>query len=70
MTTIKFRLALRRLTLLIAVAIAIAPPATLAQTPIKLHSNKFSTADDVKLGRQAAAEAEQKLQYFSPPRNL
>src|SRR4030095_10174259 len=32
------------------------------QTPIKLHSNKFSLADDVKLGQQAAAEAEQKMQ--------
>lgn len=63
----KFRIALRRLTLIVAVALTIAPAATLAQTPIKLHSNKFSTADDVKLGREAAAQAEQKLQLMRDP---
>jgi len=31
------------------------------QTQIKLHSNRFSMADDVRLGRQAAAEAEQQF---------
>ena len=67
MTTFKFALALRRLTLIMIAAITIAPPPTLAQTPIKLHSNKFSTADDVKLGRQAAAEAEKKLQLMHDP---
>ena len=62
MNTLKFRNAMRRLTFILAVAITLTPTATLAQTPIKLHSNKFSTADDVKLGREAAAEAEKKLQ--------
>src|SRR5438034_6948093 len=32
-----------------------------AQTRISAPANKYSSADDVKLGRQAAAEAEQKL---------
>ncbi|HEY6227635.1 MAG TPA: hypothetical protein VI282_10985, partial [Verrucomicrobiae bacterium] len=46
---------------LCAVVITLVPIAALAQTQIKLHSNKFSTADDVRLGRQAAAEAEQQF---------
>jgi len=32
-----------------------------AQTQIKLHNNKYSPQDDVKLGRQAAQEAEQQF---------
>ncbi len=32
-----------------------------AQTRIALHSNKYKVADDVQLGRQAAAEAERQL---------
>ena len=35
------------------------PLSLLAQTKISYHSNKFSVQDDVKLGRQAAREAEQ-----------
>src|SRR4030095_13605140 len=62
MNTSKFRSAMRMLTLIVVVAITIAPSAPLAQTPIKLHSNKFKLEDDVKLGREAAAEAEKKLQ--------
>jgi len=46
---------------LIALAIFLMPIATFGQTQIKLHNNKFSTADDVRLGRQAAAEAEQQF---------
>jgi Zn-dependent protease with chaperone function len=46
---------------LIALAIFVMPIATLGQTQIKLHNNKFSPADDVRLGRQAAAEAEQQF---------
>ncbi len=42
-------------------ALVLMPIATFAQTQIKLHSNKFSVADDVRLGRQAAAEAEQQF---------
>jgi beta-barrel assembly-enhancing protease len=40
------------------VAITAMPFSALAQTPIKYHSNKYSVQDDVKLGRQAAQEAE------------
>jgi beta-barrel assembly-enhancing protease len=40
------------------VAISVMPIAALAQTPLKYHSNKYSIQDDVKLGRQAAQEAE------------
>lgn len=40
------------------VAISVMPLAALAQTQIKYHTNKFSIQDDVKLGRQAAQEAE------------
>src|SRR5215813_2680750 len=51
----------------IAVAIAMMPLATFAQTPIKLHSNKFKPEDDVKLGREAAGQAEQKMQLIRDP---
>jgi len=37
------------------------PLSLAAQTQIKLHSNKYKVEDDVKLGRQAAAEVEQQL---------
>jgi hypothetical protein len=37
------------------------PFSALAQTQIKYHSNKYSIQDDVKLGRQAAQEAEQQF---------
>jgi len=40
------------------VAITAMPFSALAQTQIKYHSNKYSPQDDVKLGRQAAQEAE------------
>jgi predicted Zn-dependent protease len=43
------------------VAIAALPLSVAAQTQIKYHSNKFSIQDDVKLGRQAAQEAEQQF---------
>ena len=41
------------------VAITVMPFSALAQaTQIKLHNNKYSAQDDIKLGRQAAQEAE------------
>jgi Zn-dependent protease with chaperone function len=40
---------------------ALMPLAIFAQTRIVYHENKFKLADDVKLGRQAAAEAEQQF---------
>lgn len=43
------------------IAIAALPLSATAQTQIKYHSNKFSVQDDLKLGRQAAQEAEQQF---------
>lgn len=37
------------------------PLSLVAQTQIKYHSNKFSVQEDVKVGRQAAQEAEQQF---------
>jgi len=52
----------RTLTAWIAlVAILALPLSIVAQTQIKYHSNRFSVQDDVKLGRQAAQEAEQQF---------
>lgn len=42
-------------------AIFLMPVSVFTQTKITLHSNKYSVQDDVKLGRQAAAEAEQQF---------
>src|SRR5882672_9106321 len=46
---------------LLAAAIVAMPLVTIAQTKIVYHGNKFKPADDVKLGRQAAGEAEQQF---------
>src|SRR6266496_521707 len=43
------------------VAIFAMPISVFAQTQIKLHPNRYSPQDDVKLGRQAAAEAEKQF---------
>ncbi len=67
MNTNKFVIAKRTLTLIMAVAIVLTPTAVPAQTPIKLHSNKFKIEDDVKLGQEAASEAEQKMQLVRDP---
>jgi Zn-dependent protease with chaperone function len=42
-------------------AIFALPVSVFPQTKITLHSNKYSPQDDVKVGRQAAAEVEQQL---------
>jgi beta-barrel assembly-enhancing protease len=42
-------------------AILLVPVSVFSQTKLTLHSNKYSIADDIKLGRQAAAEAEQQF---------
>lgn len=58
------RLVSKRQTLiawLALVAITALPLSITAQTQIKYHSNRFSVQDDVKLGRQAAQEAEQQF---------
>ena len=53
---------LPRLTaLLMAFAIFAMPVAVFTQTKITLHSNKYKPTDDVKVGRQAAAEVEQQM---------
>src|SRR2546428_5308906 len=44
-----------------AMAIVSTPLRSFAQTKIADHSNRFKPADDVRLGRQAAAEAEQQF---------
>ena len=41
------------------VAVALMPLSVLAQTQLKLHSNKYSIQDDIQLGRRAAQEVEQ-----------
>jgi hypothetical protein len=46
---------------LMAIAIVMMPLAAFAQTKIVYHANKYKTSDDVKLGRQAAAEAEKQF---------
>src|SRR5881275_2846927 len=46
---------------LLAAAIVAMPLAAFAQTKIVYHSNKYKPADDMKLGRQAAAEAERQF---------
>src|SRR5438309_3724328 len=46
---------------LISAAIVMMPLAAFAQTQITYHSNKFKPTDDVRLGRQAAAEAERQF---------
>lgn len=42
-------------------ALFVMPIAAVAQTQIALHSNKYKVSDDVKLGRQAAAEVERQM---------
>ncbi|HEY0348060.1 MAG TPA: M48 family metalloprotease, partial [Pyrinomonadaceae bacterium] len=61
MTRPAYRKATAWLALPIAIAVVLMPLASLAQTQITYHPNKYKPADDVRLGRQAAAEAEQKF---------
>ena len=56
-----YRSVTKWLTSLMCLAIVMMPLAIFAQTKIVYHSNKFKPTDDVKLGRQAAAEAEQQF---------
>lgn len=53
------------MTWLMAVAIFAMPLSVFSQTQIKYHSNKYKPADDVKVGRQAAAEVEQQMPILS-----
>src|SRR6266446_2638075 len=56
-----YRRANKWLARLMATAIVLMPLVVFAQTQIVLHANKYKPADDVRLGRQAAAEAEQQF---------
>src|SRR6266481_6759719 len=56
-----YRRANKWLARLMATAIVLMPLAIFAQTQIVLHANRYKPADDVKLGRQAAAEAERQF---------
>jgi Zn-dependent protease with chaperone function len=47
--------------MIMAFAIFAMPVSVFSQTQIKLHSNKYKVSDDIKLGRQAAQEVEQKM---------
>lgn len=46
---------------LMALALFATPLATLAQTRIAYHSNKYKVTDDVRVGQQAAAEVEKQM---------
>src|SRR5438270_4091406 len=61
MNRVFYRRANKLLTWLMATAIVLMPLAAFAQTNITYHNNKYKPTDDVKLGRQAAAEAEQQF---------
>jgi Zn-dependent protease with chaperone function len=65
MITLKQRRARALVAWLMTLAIFVAPGAVFAQTPISYHSNKYSVNDDVKVGRQAAAEVEQQMPIMS-----
>src|SRR6266545_7292651 len=56
-----YRSVTRCLANLMCLAVVMMPLAVFAQTKIVYHSNKFKPTDDVRLGRQAAAEAEQQF---------
>ena len=45
----------------VLLAMCAMPLSLVAQTQIKLHKNKYSVQDDIRLGREAAIQAEQKL---------
>lgn len=47
--------------------IFLVPLSVFPQTRLTLHSNKYSIQDDIKLGRQAAAEAEQQFPLMRDP---
>src|SRR5262245_45081453 len=58
----------RRLIAWVTLFAFLAMPLSLgAQTQIKYHSNRYSPQDDVKVGRQAAQEAEQQFPLLRDP---
>lgn len=46
---------------LLAIAVVAMPVVSFAQTRITLHNNKYKPSDDVRVGQQAAAEAERQF---------
>ena len=52
---------------LLAASIALMPLSALGQTKINYHPNKYKPSDDVKLGQQAATEAERQLPLLHDP---
>jgi len=61
MTTNIYRRAQRLVVALVALALFAMPLTAFAQTRIVYHSNKYKPSDDVQVGRQAAAQAEQQM---------
>jgi Zn-dependent protease with chaperone function len=61
MTTNIYRRAQRLVVALMALALFAMPLSAFAQTRIVYHSNKYKPSDDVQVGRQAAAQAEQQM---------
>jgi Zn-dependent protease with chaperone function len=61
MTTNIYHRAQRLVVALAALALFAMPLSALAQTRIVYHSNKYKPSDDVQVGRQAAAQAEQQM---------
>ena len=57
----KRMMARRSVAWLTLLTLLVMPLSLVAQTQIKYHNNKFSVQDDIKLGRQAAQEAEQQF---------
>ena len=53
--------------ILLAPSIAFAQSSTVEPTKIVYHKNKYSPQDDVKVGRQAAAEAERQINLIRDP---
>ena len=61
MNRAKYTSGSRWLAWLMCMAIVMMPLAVFSQTQITYHSNRFKPSDDVRLGQQAAAEAEQQF---------
>ena len=67
MNQLNHQRARRRLAWPIAATIALLPLSANGQTQISYHSNKYKPSDDVKLGRQAAAQVEQQFPILRDP---
>ena len=61
MKKLKYQNLTRWIASVMIAAIVAVPITSIAQTKISYHSNKYTPQDDVRLGREAAAEAERQL---------